>query len=108
MAEDEASFGRTFRIHLLCVPIHRELRDWFLSVAVQVFQTKTIISGYETHFWNEEIEAFSHHQDILFGIVPCVYALLIRSIHMAPMNAILFPTDQEEDRQCYRYFVGIH
>ena len=60
------------------------------SVIVQVLQTKTIISGYGTHFWNKEIEAFSHHPDILFGIVPCLYALLIRPVHMAPTNAILF------------------
>ena len=42
------------------------------------------------HFWNEKIEAFSHHPDLLFGIVPCVYAILIVSVHLAPMNAILF------------------
>ena len=67
-----------------------------------------IISRYGAHFWNEEIEAFSHHPDLLFGVVPCVYAILIRSVHLAPTNAILFSTDQEEDRECYRYFVGIH
>ena len=47
------------------------------SVILQVLQTKTIISRYGTHFWNEGIEAFSHHPDILFSIVPCLYALLI-------------------------------
>ena len=108
MAEDEASFGKSFRIHSLCLQIHRVLRDQFLSATVQVFQTKTIISRYGTHLRNEEVEAFSHHPDILFGVVTCVYALFIQSIHMAPTNAILFPTDQEEDRQCYQYFVGIH
>ena len=74
------------------------LRNRFFSVIVQVLQTKTIISGYGTHFWNEEIEAFSHHPDVLFGVVPCLYALLIRPVHMTPMNAILFQTNQEEDR----------
>ena len=103
MAKDEAIFGRSFRIHSLHLQIHCVLRDWFLSVIVQVFQTKTIISGYGTHFWNEEIKAFSHHPDILCGIVLRVYALLIRSVNMAPTNAILFQTDQEEDRQCYRF-----
>ena len=108
MAEDEASFGRSFRIHLLRLQIHGVLRDWFLSATLQIFQTKMIISGYGAHLRNEEVEAFGHHQDIHFGVVPCVYALLIQSVHMAPTNAILFPTDQEQDRQRYRYFVGIH
>ena len=106
--EDEASFGRSFQIHLLRLPIHSVLQDWFLSATLQIFQTKTIISRYGAHLRNEEVQAFSHHPDILFGIIPCVYALLIRSVHMAPTNAILFPTDQEQDRQCHRYFVGIH
>ena len=81
-----------------CLPIHRVLQNRFFSVIVQVLQTKMIISGYGTHFWNEEIKAFSHHPDILFGIVPCLYALLIRPVHMAPTNAVLFRTNQEEDR----------
>ena len=67
-----------------------------------------IISRYGEDLRNEEVQGFGHHPDILFGTVPCVYALLIQSVRMAPANAILFPTDQEEDRQCYRYFVGIH
>ena len=98
MAEDEASFGWTFRIHFLCLPIHLVLRNRFFSVIAQVFQTKMIISGYGTHFWNVEIKSFIHHPDILFSIVPCLYALLIQPIHMAPTNAVLFRTNQEVDR----------